>query len=154
MMRMALRVMVVASAMVAQFTISPIHAQVAAPVTVAAPIAELDELETRTMRIVTSGTARIGTQVMGNNPMMSGRTAELSILDSQIAGQLPVYGPIIGWERVGERRIGGYLVNRRYIVRHERMLTVWYLTFVSTTRGWEVAGLSFNDQLQTLDADW
>ena len=86
--------------------------------------------------------------------MMAGRASEMAMLDGQIAAALPIYGRALGWERIGERRIGSYVVHRRYIVQHENMLTVWYLVYIKMPRGWEVAGVNFNDQLQTLDNDW
>jgi hypothetical protein len=106
------------------------------------------------MAIAISGASNVATQVLGSNRMMAGRVSELTLLDGQIASSLPIYGRILGWERVGERRIGNSLVLRRYIVRHEHMLTVWYLTYIRPQNSWQVAGINFNDQLQSLVSDW
>ncbi len=34
------------------------------------------------------------------------------------------------------------------------MLTVWYVTYINLRSGWEVAGVTFNDQIQGLTDDW
>ena len=130
------------------------YAQPTADASAPVVIAELDALETRTMTIAISGSTTIGSQILGNSRMMAGRTAELTVLDGQMASALPIYGRARSWERVGDRRIGTQLVRRRYIVQHENMLTVWYLTYIKLDRGWEVAGINFNDQIQGLNDDW
>ena len=115
-----------AAALFAVLPLSAAHAQQAASSTTTAtvvPLGDVDALETRAMTIILSGEGGIGTRILGQSPMMAGRTSELALLDGQIAASLPIYGRALRWERIGDRRIGTYLVHRRYIVQHQNMLT-------------------------------
>jgi hypothetical protein len=134
----------------------PLHAQTAAgrQDDVTAASAALEAAEARTMRIVTSGSPNIGTQILGTSELMRGRTTELTVLDGQIASQLPLYGRIIDWERISDRRIGTHIVRRAYVVRHERMVTIWYIAYVQLPDRWQVVGITFNDRVQDFDTNW
>jgi hypothetical protein len=142
---------------IAMLGIMPAAAQTqgtATSTTAPAVLPDVDALETRTMEIALSGAPNIGTRILGGSAMMAGRTSELAVLDGQIASTLPIYGRAITWERAGDRRIGTLLVSRRYLVQHEKMLTVWYVSYIRLQRGWEVVGINFNDQVQRLENDW
>jgi hypothetical protein len=117
-------------------------------------IVEVDDVEMRTMSLIVSGTPDAATQIFANTPLMAGRFAEISALNSQIASAASIYGSVVSWERIGDRRIGSFVVNRRYAVQHQQMITLWYVTYIKVDGAWRIGGLYFNDQVMQVENDW
>lgn len=106
------------------------------------------------MNLILSGAPDAATQIFANTPLMAGRVAEISALNSQIASAASIYGRAVAWENIGDRRIGSFVVNRRYAVQHQQMVTLWYVTYIKVDGAWRIGGLYFNDQVMQVENDW
>jgi len=74
----------------------------------------------------------------------------VNMLKTQTASGLPLYGSIIGYEKIREEKFGGSVVRLVYILKSEKAPTVWELYFYKPNQNWFLASIIFNDQFQLL----
>ena len=60
---------------------------------------------------------------------------------------MKLYGPVVGWERVGSDTLGTMVRRDTYIVQHRDMVTRWRFTFVRIAKGWVSGSFAFEDQV-------
>ena len=76
----------------------------------------------------------------------------VTMIKTQTASGLPLYGDIVGFEKVREEKIGSSLVRLVYILKSEKAPTVWELYFYKAESDWFLANIVFNDQFQLLES--
>ncbi len=65
---------------------------------------------------------------------------------------LKLYGAILGFEKIREEKINDIIVRLVYILKSEKMPTVWEIYFYKPKADWFCANILFNDQFQFLDS--
>ena len=76
----------------------------------------------------------------------------VQLLKTQTASGLPLYGKILGFERIRDEKIGTSVIRLVYLLKSELAPTVWEFYFYKTKSNWFLASIKFNDQFQLLDA--
>lgn len=76
----------------------------------------------------------------------------VDMLKRQTVSGLPMYGKILGFEKVREERFGTSVIRSIYILKSEKSPTVWEFYFYKPTSKWFLANIMFNDQFQLLDS--
>jgi len=74
----------------------------------------------------------------------------VDMLKTQTAGGLPMYGNILGFERIREEKLGTSIVRLVYILKSEKVPTVWEFYFYKPQTSWFLGNILFNDQFQLL----
>ncbi len=139
MIRLTLAVLCLALAM-------PAQAQNASPPVTVGQV-DIDRLAKTLLDRLLANDAKGAVAVFGaQSSLMAGKQAELSQLEGQVQTSLTVYGPISAFELVEAKAYGSSAVRRRYVARHEKMVTRWELVFAQTTKGWQISYFGFEDQ--------
>lgn len=81
-------------------------------------------------------------------PAMTPQAVE--VLKTQTASALPMFGKIIGFEKVREEQFGTSIVRLVYVLKCEKAPTVWEFYFYKPQANWFLANILFNDQFQLL----
>lgn len=76
----------------------------------------------------------------------------VDMLKTQTASGLPMYGKILGFEKVREEKFGASVVRLVYILKSEKAPTVWEFYFYKPQTNWFLGHIIFNDQFQNLDS--
>ena len=76
----------------------------------------------------------------------------VTMIKTQTASGLPLYGDIVGFEKVRKEKIGSSIVRLVYILKSEKAPTVWELYFYKAESDWFLANIVFNDQFQLLES--
>ena len=88
----------------------------------------------------------------GDNPLMAGKQAELSMLESQITSGMTIYGKIRACELVETLKRGTLVENRLYLCQHDHFVTRWRLLIIRTPTGWVGNFFGFDEKVtQTLN---
>ena len=85
-----------------------------------------------------------------NIPEMKPQAVEM--VKRQTASGLPIYGSILGYEKIREEKFGTSVVRLVYILKSEQAPTIWEFYFYKPTSDWVLAKVLFNDQLQLLES--
>jgi len=86
----------------------------------------------------------VGSQIPAQKPQA------VDMLKRQTSSGLPLYGKIVGLEKIREERIGKSIVRLVYILKLEQAPTVWEFYFYKPKGNWFLANVIFNDQFQLL----
>jgi len=86
----------------------------------------------------------IGSKIPAQKPQA------VDVLKRQTSGGLPLYGKIIGIEKIREERIGKSIVRLVYVLKSESAPTMWEFYFYKPKDNWFLANVMFNDQFQLL----
>jgi len=76
----------------------------------------------------------------------------VDMLKTQTASGLPMYGKILGFEKVREEKFGISIVRLVYILKSEKAPTIWEFYFYKPQTSWFLGHILFNDQFQLLDS--
>lgn len=76
----------------------------------------------------------------------------VQMLKTQTSSGLPLYGKIVGFEKILEESFGNSTVRLIYILKSELAPTVWEFYFYKPFGSWFLASIKFNDQFQFLDS--
>jgi hypothetical protein len=74
----------------------------------------------------------------------------VDMLKTQTASGLPMYGKILGFEKVREEKFGISIVRLVYILKSEKVPTIWEFYFYKPQTSWFLGNIIFNDQFQLL----
>jgi hypothetical protein len=74
----------------------------------------------------------------------------VDMLKTQTASGLPMYGKILGFEKVREEKFGISIVRLVYILKSEKVPTIWEFYFYKPQTNWFLGNIIFNDQFQLL----
>jgi hypothetical protein len=102
-------------------------------------------------RLVTGKYDTAVKEFLGTSELMSGKTAELAQLVSQIKSAAEIYGPISKCVLVAKKGRGGIFEEHMYLCQHARLLTRWKLAFAKTSGGWVATNLYFDDKVADED---
>ena len=86
----------------------------------------------------------IGSQIPAQKPQA------VDMLKRQTSSALPLYGEIVGLEKIREERIGKSIVRLVYVLKLELAPTTWEFYFYKPKGNWFLANVIFNDQFQLL----
>ena len=75
----------------------------------------------------------------------------VDMLKTQTASGLPMYGKILGIEKIREEKFGISVVRLVYILKSEKAPTVWEFYFYKPQANWFLGNILFNDQFQLLE---
>jgi len=73
------------------------------------------------------------------------------MLKMQTAAVLPVYGSILGFEKIREEKFGASLVRLVYILKSENGPTIWEFYFYKPRTNWFCDNVFFNDEFGHLE---
>jgi len=74
----------------------------------------------------------------------------VDMIKSQTASGLPMYGKILGFEKIREEKFGISIVRLVYILKSEKAPTIWEFHFYRPQANWFLGNVLFNDQFQLL----
>ncbi len=86
----------------------------------------------------------VGSQIPKQKPQA------VDLLKRQTSSGLPLYGKILGHEKIREERIGKSIVRLVYILKSEQAPTTWEFYFYKPKNNWFLSNVIFNDQFQLL----
>ena len=76
----------------------------------------------------------------------------VDMIKAQTASGLPMYGKILGIEKIREEKFGISVVRLVYIVKSEKAPTVWEFYFYKPQTNWFLSNILFNDQFHLLES--
>ena len=74
----------------------------------------------------------------------------VSLLKQQTSSGLPLYGRLLGYEKISEEMHGASIVRYVYVLKSEKAPTVWEFFFYKPENEWFLANVIFNDQFSFL----
>ena len=86
----------------------------------------------------------VGSQIPVQKPQA------VDMLKRQTSSGLPLYGSIVGLEKIREERIGQSIIRLVYVLKLELAPTTWEFYFYKPKGNWFLANVIFNDQFQLL----
>jgi hypothetical protein len=72
------------------------------------------------------------------------------LIKTQTSGFLPMYGRILGYEKIKEEKFGTSVARLVYILKSENAPTVWEFFFYKPNTNWFLGNVLFNDQFKNL----
>jgi hypothetical protein len=76
----------------------------------------------------------------------------VDLLKAQTASGLPMYGKVLGFEKIIEEKFGISIVRLVYVLKSEKAPTIWEFYFYKPQTNWFLGNVMFNDQFQSLDS--
>ena len=86
----------------------------------------------------------VGSQIPAQKPQA------VDVLKRQTSSVLPLYGSIVGLEKLREERIGQSIIRLVYVLKLEVAPTIWEFYFYKPDKNWFLANVIFNDQFNLL----
>ncbi|MBW1728281.1 MAG: hypothetical protein JRJ62_12040 [Deltaproteobacteria bacterium] len=86
----------------------------------------------------------VGSQIPAQKPQA------VDMLKRQTSSGLPLYGKIVGFEKIRDERIGRSIVRLVYVLKLELSPTTWEFYFYKPKDRWFLVKVNFNDQFQLL----
>ncbi len=74
----------------------------------------------------------------------------VSVLKQQTQSGLPLYGEILGYERIRVVKYGTSIMRLVYVLKSEKAPTVWEFHFYKPKKSWVLTNVLFNDQYDLL----
>lgn len=74
----------------------------------------------------------------------------VSMLKQQTSSGLPLYGKLLGYEYISEKKSGKSIVRYVYVLKSEKAPTTWEFFFYKPKDKWFLANVIFNDQFNFL----
>ena len=87
----------------------------------------------------------VGSQIPAQKPQA------VDMLKRQTSSGLPLYGNIVGFEKIRDERIGNSIVRLVYVLKSELAPTIWEFYFYKPKDQWFLAKVKFNDQFQLIE---
>jgi hypothetical protein len=103
------------------------------------------------------GQVRAGKVAEGYDILLAGsgipamKPQAVDVLKTQTASNLPMYGKILGFEKIREEKFGASVVRLVYLLKSEKAPTVWEFFFYKPQTNWFLANILFNDQFQLIN---
>jgi hypothetical protein len=89
-------------------------------------------------------------QLFSGSQIPAQKPQAVDLLKRQTSSGLPLYGGIVGLEKIREERIGNSIIRLVYVLKLELAPTVWEFYFYKPKENWFLANVIFNDQFQLL----
>ncbi len=87
-------------------------------------------------------------QLFAGSPITTQKPQAINALKRQTSTVLPLYGRILGFEKIKEEEIGKSIMRLLYVLKLEMMPTVWEFYFYKPADNWYLVNVKFNDELQ------
>lgn len=91
-------------------------------------------------------------QLFVGSTILASKPQAVSTLKHQTKTGLPLYGKILGYEKVHNEQFSNSLARLVYILKLERHPTIWQFYFYKPGSQWVLINVKFNDQLDLLNA--
>lgn len=100
--------------------------------------------------MIRSGEITKAYEGLGRGTVLDQKKLELRNVANQTASALQIYGKVIDWEMMSEKKLSeGYLI-RNYMLRTERGPMFFNLHFYRGVQGWTIVNIYFTDILKNL----
>ena len=76
----------------------------------------------------------------------------VDIIKTQTTSGLPMYGKILGFEKIREEKFGISIVRLVYVLKSDKAPTIWEFYFYKPQTSWFLRSVLFNDQFQLLSS--
>ena len=90
--------------------------------------------------------------LFAGSPIREAKAQAFEALKKQTSTQLSLYGRVLGHELISKREFGESVVRFVYLLKTEKLPTVWIFHFYRPDLSWYLANVNFGDQLQVLDS--
>jgi hypothetical protein len=87
----------------------------------------------------------VGSQIPAQKPQA------VDMLKRQTSSGLPLYGNIVGIEKIRDEKLGNSIVRLVYVLKSEIAPTIWEFYFYKPKSEWFLANVKFNDQFQLIE---
>ena len=87
----------------------------------------------------------VGSQIPAQKPQA------VDMLKRQTSSGLPLYGNIVGLEKIRDEKLGNSIVRLVYVLKSEIAPTIWEFYFYKPKEQWFLANVKFNDQFQSIE---
>lgn len=87
----------------------------------------------------------VGSQIPAQKPQAVG------MIKRQTSNGLPLYGNIVGIEKIRDEKIGNSIIRLVYVLKSEGTPTIWEFYFYRPKDEWFLANVKFNDQFQLIE---
>lgn len=88
---------------------------------------------------------------VGSN-IATAKPQAVTTLKHQTKTGLPLYGKILGFEMVHHEQLSASLTRLVYVLKLERLPTIWQFYFYKPANNWILINVKFNDKLDLLGA--
>ena len=89
-------------------------------------------------------------QLFVGSPVPAQKPQALEMIKRQTASALPLFGKIVGVEKIRDERIGESIVRLVYVLKLDRSPTVWEFYFYKPKNSWFLVNVNFNDEFKLL----
>ena len=87
-----------------------------------------------------------------NSNILEEKPEAVEVIKTQTAKNLPHYGDILGYEKIYGEKFGTSIIRLVYVLKSEKVATVWEFYFYKPESEWFVASIQFNDKFDLLEA--
>jgi len=87
-----------------------------------------------------------------NSNILFEKPEAVEMIKTQTAKNLPLYGHILGYEKIHGEKFGSSIIRLVYVLKSEKVATVWEFYFYKPESEWFVASIQFNDKFDLLEA--
>ena len=87
----------------------------------------------------------VGSQIPAQKPQA------VDMLKSQTSSLLPLYGNIVGLEKIRDEKIGRSIVRLVYVLKLEIAPTIWEFYYYKPKDQWILTTVRFNDQFKSME---
>jgi hypothetical protein len=91
-------------------------------------------------------------QLFVNSSIPTSKPQAVQLLKTQTASGLPLYGNILGFEKIHEEKIGQSIIRLVYVLKLDLVPTAWEFYFYKPKSIWFLANITFNDQFDALES--
>jgi hypothetical protein len=81
---------------------------------------------------------------------LHGKAQELALLKSQTQSILPIYGAMLGFERIKNDTVGSSIVHLVFVARHEKHPIAWRFVFYKPKDRWLIDFFKWSDSYEGL----
>lgn len=87
-----------------------------------------------------------------NSSIPTSKPQAVQLLKTQTKSGLPLYGNILGYEKIHEEKIGQSIIRLVYVLKLDLVPTTWEFYFYKPKSTWFLANIMFNDQFNLLES--
>lgn len=91
-------------------------------------------------------------QLLANSSIPTSKPQAVQLLKTQTASGLPLYGNILGFEKIHGEKIGQSIIRLVYVLKLDLVPTAWEFYFYKPKSVWFLANIMFNDQFNLLES--
>jgi hypothetical protein len=88
--------------------------------------------------------------LIANSPMLQLKPQEIAVLKNQTRSMLPLYGSMLGYEKVKEEMVGTSIVSLVFLARYDKHPIAWRLIFYRPKDQWYVSAFKWSDAFEGL----